>query len=491
MKEFESDPLQEAAIIHMSETDSGAALNGSGTGAGKTMIAVQAAINRGVKRALIIAPPNTFENWEATLKSLSGDTLHLCANAKAAGFTAKVAQENMARAQAGQEGWFFVGREMFNRQSWKKKLRRNGDPYLTAKGKAVMVKTDVWDKRAPYDLAVFDEVQMCSNRDSRTRQSWAGLDASFKIAQSADWFGSDLTNMHTVSEDLWPGFTGQNRTEWIDEYMLTEFDPFSFNKKRVTGEQWPGFFASTLPCYVAIPSPVDKPVPERRYVDLSPKQAKLYQELNEKMAAEIDGNLLVVEMDMHLTMRLRELTLGLFHPVDTVRKNKDGEMEPYTTVDFRPGDESSTIDEIKAIMRDYPGEAMLVLTHSQKFAEKAAIDLGGLPYTGKQSLAEKKEAERAFKAGEVKVLVGTDSITEGLDGLQEVCRLSVIASRLWVGYKNDQFLGRTARRGQKREVVAYEIVRRNTLDVGVISRILQKTLDNNAAKAMQKKEEKK
>ena len=489
-KTFERDEGQERLIKMFSETDSGAALNGSGTGAGKTNIALRTAINRDAKRVLIIAPPKTFENWEGTIKALLPSVeLRPCANQKVAQFPVKECKANLEAAQNGDDGWFFVSREMFNLQNWVPVKNKDGSPKVGDKGKKVVRRADVWHKKRPWDMAIFDEVQIASNRNSRTRQSWAHLKANFKLAQSADWFGSDLENMYTVGDDLWPGHTGMNRTEWIDEYMDTEFDPFSYNKKRIKGELWEGFYASTLPCYAALPSPIDKPEPERRYVDLTPAQRKLYDKLEADMVAEIEGNPLVVDMDMQLTMRLRELTLGMFHVVEFERpvKSSPGETEFATTIDYRPGDPSSTIDEIKAIHRDHNHEPMLVLTHSQKFAAKAAADLGGLPYTGKQTDAQKAEAVRAFRVGETKILVGTEAICEGLDGLQEICRLSVIASRPWRPYMTTQFLGRTARRGQKRPVLAYEIVRRDTIDLGVVSRLLRKTFQLNAAKAAEQK----
>lgn len=502
MKVFEKDPAQEAAIELFSNPEQTAGLNGSGTGVGKTYIAVQSALNRGARRVLIIAPPNSFDNWEATLMSLAGIQLRPCANAKLAAFKPIQTQANMAAAQAGEDGWFFVGREMFNTQNWYHVHSRDGKPKYTDKKKPVMRRSDIWSKKRPFDFAVFDEVQLCSAVEARTRQSWQHLGVTdsytngstrtcgFKLAQSADFFGSKLENIYTVTEDLWPGHSGLNRTEWIDEYFVTKYDHYAFSKKQVVDEKWPGFYVSTLPCYVAIPSPVDKPEPEPRYVDLSPAQRKLYDKLQEDMVAEIEGDILVVEMDMHLTMRLRELTLGMFHVVPTTRINRDGDEEPWSTIDYRPGDVSTTVDEAKAIMKEHPGEPMIILTHSQKFAEKMAADLGGLPYTGKQSLAQKKEAERAFKAGEIRVLVGTESICEALDGLQDICRIAIIASRVWTPYKVQQFLGRIARRGQQRPVLAYEIVRRGTIDVGVVSDSMAKTLKLNAAKALAAKQKK-
>jgi hypothetical protein len=303
------------------------------------------------------------------------------------------------------------------------------------------------------------------------------------MAQSADWFGSKLENQWTIAKQLWPDWMTMNQTEFIDEYLTTEYDHFAFNKKRVVGEQWPGFFASTLPCYVALPPAIEKPEPERRYVDLTAPQRKLYDQIEESMVAEIEGDYLVVELPMHLRLRLLELSLGMFG-ID--KQEVDGEIK--TTIRFDEGAPSSKLDEVKSIMRDYPGEHFIMLTHSQKFAEKAAKDLGGLPYTGKQTESQKEANKQAFMRGDVKVLVGTVAMCESLDGLQKVCRNSIIISRPDISYKTEQFIGRIARRGQERPVNVWEIVARHTLDVGVLSDKIQKALILNQAKAIQVKD---
>jgi hypothetical protein len=487
-KEFHRIEEQEKAIALMSSTPHNAALNGSGTGQGKTVMALRTAQNRGAKRMLVIAPPNTFENWASTAEAIGAGQLMFCGNAKLGSVSAAEAKENMQKAQAGENGWFFVGREMFNKQNWNKieLTERDGSPKIdpkTGKQKTSSRRKDVWHSVSPYDVAIFDEIQICSNRANKIAQSWDRLKADFKMAQSADWFGSSLENQWTVAKQLWPEWMNLNQAEWIDEYMNTEYDHFAYTKKKVTSEKWPGFFASTLPCYVALPAAVEKPEPERRYVDLTAPQRKLYAQIEDSMVAEVEGNYLVIELPMHLRMRLLELSLGMF---GTDQVEVDGEVK--TTIRFDEGAPSSKLDEAKAIMRDYPGEHFIFLTHSQKFAEKAAKDLGGLPYTGKQSDKQKEENKQAFLDGKVKVLVGTSAMAEGLDGLQTVCRNAIILSRPDVSYKTEQFLGRIARRGQARQVNAWEIVARDTLDVGVLSEKIKKALMLNQAKSIQMKE---
>lgn len=487
----------------MIATTYGGAINGSGTGVGKTLVGIRTLHGRGGNRFLIIAPPNTFENWQGTLKAVTGEDLRFCGNQKYAGFPAKEVQANMKAAQDGEDGWFFVGREMFLLQCRHKVYLTKGrgdakEPIIDPKTGKQKTRTDfkyIWGDKKPFDGVVYDEVQMAAGNESKSRQALKNLQARFKLGQSADWYGTQQENLWNVHDTFWPGVLGMNKNQWIDEYMVTEFDPFSFNKKKVVGEQWPGFFADTMPCYVALPSPVEKPEPERRYVDLLPEQKRLYHELAKNMAAEIDGDVLVVEMPVILNQRLREAALGTFGIVnlDPVIKIDDEGVETIRypqTVKFEEHHKSAKLDEIKRIQADYPGEPIIVLTGSQKFAEKAARELGGLPYTGKQTDAEKDAAKADFLNGVTNVLVGTSAMAEGLDGLQEVCRIAIILSRVSIPYKNEQFVGRVARRGQKRPVLVFEIVARDSIDVGIVDKSIETILRNNQTKAIAKKEEK-
>ena len=486
---FDRDPDQDRLVELFSTTDSGAALNGSGCGAGKTAVAVRTIAERNPERLIVIAQPNIYGGWRDTVKSVTGRELRFCGTAAKSGTSAKEAKANMEAAQNGEPGWYYVGREMFNLKNWRKteERRRNGDVILGSNGKPKIRRTrlDIWGH---WDVAVYDECQMLSSSTNYSHKSFANLDADFKMAQSADWFGSKLENMWSISNLLWPDYLdGQKQKDFIEDWLEYEYDHFAKWNIKVTGEQMPGMFAASLPAYAALPPAIEPPEPEKRYISLTRKERKLYDELNDYMAAELEGDLLVTEMHTTLYQRLRELCLGEFRVDYRTVVNDEGIEEQKQTIRYEVGDPSSTIAEIKAIIKDYPGESFIILTHSQKWAEKAAGDLAEADlkakcYTGKQSISQKDKLKEDFLAEEVKILVGTEAMSEGLDGLQHVCRNAIIASRP-PSYKTNQFLGRIARRGQKRAVNAWELVREDTIDVGVVARSIEKVLTNHRAKS--------
>lgn len=499
-RSFEEDPKQEALISAMVNTQERSGLSGSGTGVGKTYCAVRIGIERNAERVLIIAQPGVFENFEETLQEVAGIELRACGNAKFRDTPAAQAKANKDALVAGEPGWFFVSRELFQRESWRVREVKHRSGKTSKKSEAF----HYWDQAKGFDYVIYDECQMVASNTAKSTKSIRMLrltPGGFRHFMSADWFGGEIGNQYHVATTLWPAWMEaeyKDFKDWRDENCKTAYDHFAFDKKRIVGEQWDGFFASTLPLYVRIPSPIKKPKPERHFIDLLPEERKLYNELKKNLAAEIRGELFVIEDYKALYLRLREATLGVFRPVDVVRRKKDerGRMVdvPGQTVTYEEGDPSSTVNAIRDLIKRHNGEPVIVLTHSKKFANKAAADLGGLAYSGLQTIKQKEEAKRAFMAGEVKVLVGTDAMCEGLDGLQNVCRIAIIASRPGKNYMTGQFIGRIARRGQEREPQVYELVRRDTLDTalrrhgklgpGVIEEAVRKELQLNAAKAL-------
>ena len=500
-RSFKEDPKQEALISAMVGTQERSGLNGSGTGVGKTYCAVRIGVERGAKRVLIIAQPKVFENFEETLQEVAGIELRVAANSKFRdGTSAAEARANKQDLVGGKDGWFFVSRELFQRESWRTREVKHRSGKTSKKSEPF----HYWDQVKGFDYVIYDECQMVASNTAKSTKSIRMLRLTaggFRHFMSADWFGGEIGNQYHVATTLWPDWMKaeyEDFKDWRDENCKTAYDHFAFDKKRIIGEQWEGFFASTLPLYVRIPSPIKKPEPERHFIDLLPAERKLYNELKKNLAAEIRGELFVIEDYKALYLRLREATLGTFRPMDVIRKRKDERGRvvevPGQTITYEPGDQSSTVDAIRDIMKSHPGEPVIVLTHSKKFANKAAADLGGAAYTGSQTDKQKAEAECAFKAGEIDVLVGTEAMCEGLDGLQHRCRIAIIASRPGKNYMTGQFIGRVARRGQEREPQVYELVRRDTLDTkmrrkgkitkGVIEEAVRKELMLHGAKAL-------
>lgn len=477
---------------------------GLGTGVGKTLVGTEIARLRDAKRVLIMAPQSTFDSWASTIYWQTGRKLKRCANnAFSFMFTpdhtkrhemtevklpAKVCQANLQAAQSGADGWFFVTRELFTLQDWKvEPMMKGGQPVRDKKGKPRKKHTRLgkWDKKGtlPYDVVILDENQKFAGQGGYGQQSFGAL-SGFKVASSADWFGSAIENMYTVARDVFGDkVISYSRAEWVDEYMETKYDHFAYTKKKVVAEQWPGLFASELPLYVTAPPSVEPPEHEPRYVTLSRAERELYDQLEANYVAMVDDEVLAIEVPMVLRQRLRELSLGVFKAVRTGKFDDDG-IEKIT-IDFEPGAKSSKLEEIKDILHDHGGEKFVIYTHSAKWARKAAIDLGPewAAWTGDSSASERSKIRRDFLGDNLRGFVATpETMGTGTDGLQAVCNNIIVASPSDQVISNTQGISRIARQGQEKQVNVWDIIARGTFDAGVLRRNGQKVATNTGAK---------
>jgi SNF2 family DNA or RNA helicase len=215
---------------------------------------------------------------------------------------------------------------------------------------------------------------------------------------------------------------------------------------------------------------------EVRTVQLSSEQKRIYKKLEKDLFVWLGENPLAVDVPVAVRVRLRQITLGV--PV----VGEDG------VVTFAEDCKSTKIDELFQIISDHPdGEQMLVLTHSQKFANVVTKRLRKAGHTafewsGTQSQTNRDKALEAFIAGEVQFIVAVISaIGEGTDGLQEAANVMVWLSKDDNRLLNEQAAGRLDRRGQKRSVLSYEIVAEDTYDEGQLSNLVEKQLQMNSS----------
>jgi superfamily II DNA or RNA helicase len=212
-------------------------------------------------------------------------------------------------------------------------------------------------------------------------------------------------------------------------------------------------------------------VSEERIVQLSSEQKRIYKKFEKDLLVWLEGNPMVAEVPVASRIRLRQITLG----VPTV--TDEGE------VTFAEDCKSSKLDELKSIIEDLPdGEPILILTHSQKFAQITAQRLGdkAFEWSGAKSQAQRDEALEKFIAGDLQYIVAVISaIGEGTDGLQERCSTVVWLSRDDNRLLNEQAAGRLDRRGQKSSVLSFDILAEDTYDEGQLSKLILDQLKMN------------
>ena len=433
------EPRQEEVVKRIASEPTRSALNASLMGTGKTLMSVEVAKRIEAKVILIIAPLNTYWGWwdtiqrqnnyQATIKKIDSSKTGLLA---------------MRAIRTGEAGWYFVGREYFRTKEWAK---------------------------IPVDLALVDECHFAQNRASKSFKVLKTLNAGFRLSMSGTPSGNKFEGFWAVSRFLWrdTNIVDKSFWKWVEKYAKTAYSPFA--GVEITGEKVAGAFVKSLPCYVRLePNHSLEVVEETRYVDLVPAQRKVYDKFERDLVVFLEGNPMIAEVPIAARIRLRQITLAVPTIVDD-------------EIIFAEDAVSTKFKALQEIIEDYPDDAMLLLTDSQKYARIVARRLGdkAFEWSGQASQSNREEAKQKFLRGEIKYIVAViPAIAEGVDGLQDVCSTIVWLSHSDSNILNQQVIDRVRRRGQKQVVKIYDIVARDTYDEGQISTLLQRQIDMNA-----------
>lgn len=453
MKPF---PFQELDIKKLIENN-GTGIVATQVGGGKTLIAVEVAKRLKTKTNFVIAPKGTHKRaWERTILEQIPNAIIRKINSTPEGRQAFIDLET------GVAGWYLISPEFFRNYHW-----RGIEP----------------------DLVVFDEIHRASNRQSKTAKMLHTLKGKRRIGMSGTIAGNKIEGMWSVLRWVYPEVAGRGFWTWVEEYCETKMDFFA--GKMVDREKTPGRIVASIPCYIRHlkrekccdlhPNGVDHELPaiqeEIRTVELLPAQKKIYKKLEKDLFVWLGENPLAVEAPVAVRTRLRQITLGV--PM----------IDPETDeVTFADDCESTKLNELFQIIYDHPeGEQMLILTHSQKFANvtvKRLIKAGmtAFEWSGRASQKVRDQALEDFIAGKTQFIVAVISaIGEGTDGLQEAANIVVWLSKDDNRLLNEQAAGRLDRRGQKKSVISYEIIAEDTYDEGQFSKLVQDRILMNAS----------
>lgn len=436
------------------------------TGAGKTLVGVQAALEAGAKTILLIAPLNTESGWAETFRRQWQDTIDFhVVSSKAKG---KVAFQNINDKVPGV---YFVGREYFKRMSWAK------------------VKPD---------FIIFDECHVATNRKSLMFKMLKTAKAPYKLAMSATPAGNKLEGLWTLGRWLWPRQIPVGFWNWATQWFETEVDEHAsydiersdgevstIQGKKVTVEREPGALWKNLPAAFKMES-VYKETPTVHWieVDISPTQRKHYKELEEEAITWLNDNPLAVDIPAVLNARLRQICLAVPSVKQDWVKRKDKEtgiwMDVWGDVVWFEEDAKSTkIDALVEILSDLHAEVaepVVVFTDSRIFAQILTLRLQKKNFEARQFIGGMSALERAWKKDNFGVLYDIvvctiPTVAEGLDGWQKFCKHEVWMNVSWNQLLNTQAAGRLSRQGQKNEVQRYMIVARDTVETKQIGKL--------------------
>lgn len=474
------DANQAAAIKQIANDFTQGAIIGAEIGAGKTLIATEGTLERFARRVLIVAPLPVYENWESTIAAQTDGkgVLRACGNTKYADIPAKELKANLEAFYAGEDGFFFMGREFWVSQDWHtvelngKKRRQRKDAY----------------KKAGTDVLIFDEAHFACNPKSKGYKTFTYFPAEYKMAVTGTFFGNDFDNAWTLPNAIWGKEVTDTHALWRTEYAATAYNHFTYNKLKVLGEKEPGRWVKDLPTYVFIEGHKGDVITEEHFVDLYPSQRRVYDGLDKEFAARADsGNWLLPELRATAHIRMRQAAIA---DIDVTygEPRVDADTGKYIsdeTVFFPETGKSAKYDELLRLLRDHDEPVIIGLDFvgaAQRITEWLNRDgiTAGL-WAGSQHTkdAERMRLKRDFLSGEVRALVGIPAaMGTGTDGLQSVCRRIYIVSETQNGIEREQFIGRVNRRGQERPVYVTNIHARRTVDLGITESLAMRAIDN-------------
>lgn len=225
-------------------------------------------------------------------------------------------------------------------------------------------------------------------------------------------------------------------------------------------------------------------LPDKYYttltVELGPQQRRVYDQMKREMLAwvgEHEDEPLAVSQAIVKLIRLQQLACA-YAEITWVKKKKkqpDGTWRLEDVRQVRLTDPSAKLDAVMEILDANPDKQFVVFSQSKqvvKLLEKRLFTKK-IPYgilTGDTAQADRGNMVAAFQRGDLRVFTGT--IAAGGVGITLTASSTVIfLDRSWSPAINKQAEDRLHRIGQKEAVQVIDIVAKNTVDLGKLSRL--------------------
>lgn len=327
--------------------------------------------------------------------------------------------------------------------------------------------------------AICDEAhRMKDPKAKQTRAIWSATkDTLFRFALTgtpiADAPDDLWTILHWLSPAEWP-----SRTKFIDRMCEVSYN--AFGAPTVLGvkpQMKDEFFASLDPRMRRMPKSVvlrflPPIVPERRDVEMPPKQEKAYNQMRDLMLAELDsGDILTTPNPLSRVTRLLQFASSYA----TLETAEDGSTRVRLT------DPSCKLDAFMDDIPDFGTDSVVVFAVSRQLIEMLSrrLEKHNIPHgliTGAQSADERQKHMDDFQAGYTKFILCT--IAAGGVGITlTAARTAVFLQRSWSMIDNTQAEARIHRIGSERHesIRMLDYVTAGTLEEVVISAVEAKS----------------
>lgn len=469
-------PAQRAHIDRWLREPTRAIIAADEPGVGKTVKSITFGLDLWAQTVLIVGYRDTFDQFNDRLLAQTDGLISLRRiNATKAGMA------NMDAYLGGERGWFYVGHEFLAAKD-STLVSHNPPRFKNGKETKKRVHLKTWAKVRP-DLIIVDEIQKMAARHSRANTTLLSIRGEWNLALSATPFGDQFENFHGVVSWAWPDrsapgdIADASFLRWKQKYCATadQYVPGGRAIQKVTGEKYPGEFVKLLPCYTRDEGDNPEPPPAIEiYVDLTPGQRRIYDELEGQLLSWIKDHPFAI--DFPVTLHNHLYAVSLAEPTVTFTE-KDGVTKEH--LDFAPDAYSAKADAAIGIIEHHRGEPILHLTHSKRYAHYLANRLqregyAAAAYTGDVKSADREKVKAGFIDGSIQHIVATaQSLGVGTDGLQAKCRILVWHSKV-PGRASllKQSINRIYRQGGDiAGFLQYALIANDTKDTGIYSNV--------------------
>lgn len=243
--------------------------------------------------------------------------------------------------------------------------------------------------------------------------------------------------------------------------------------------------AEIAPYYVRrLKEDVLEDLPDKYYttlkVELGAQQRRVYDQMKREMLAwvgEHEDEPLAVSQAIVKLIRLQQLACA-YAEITWVKKRKrqpDGKWVIEDVRQVRLTDPSAKLDAVMEILDANPDKQFVVFSQSKQVVKlfEKRLHSKNIPYgilTGDTAQADRGNMVAMFQAGDLRVFTGT--IQAGGVGITLTAASTVIfLDRSWSPAINKQAEDRLHRIGQKEAVQVIDIVARNTVDLGKLTKL--------------------
>lgn len=341
-----------------------------------------------------------------------------------------------------------------------------------------------------FKAVIGDEIHRISDPSSKVSRAFknASGDADIRIALSGTPINATPDQLYSALNWLYPD-AYPSKVKFLDRFC--DMVPGEWGgtvvlgvKKHMEAE----FFAGLDPILRRMPKSVILPflppvVRVRRDVDMSPKQAKAYKQMAEKMMAEVGDND-VTTTTSPLVQLLRMLQFASAYVEVSYEKVLDTDSPfPDTYIDkeiLTMSDPSSKLDAFMDDIEDFGDSSVVVFAHHKQLIDllTTRLDKQGIHYgliTGDQDVVERQAYMDAFQEGRIKFILCT--IQAGGTGITLTkADTMVFLQRSYSMIDNLQAEGRAHRIGseQHEQVTIIDYVSTDTADESVLEAIEKK-----------------